>query len=234
MDKNTTIYTKDNIGSITLIDYMGDDISHVNAARASFNKKVDTLTKKDEKLIKYLAENQHTAPFRHTYITLQIHAPLFVLRQWLKHIVGTQWYENSGGFNDTAWSEASYRYISPENTWIPEYFRIAPDNKKQGSIDDVHPNNDYWKKLYHMHVLTTRRLYDTMIQDGVAPEQARTLLGTNVYSNLTWTASFQAIAHFVNLRDDSHAQKEIVEYAQIVSSIMESLFPVSWPYRKSL
>ena len=72
-----------------------------------------------------------------------------------------------------------------------------------------------------------------MVADGVAPEQARTLLGTNVYSSVVWTASFQAVGHFVNLRDDSHAQKEIVEYAQIVSRIMEELFPYSWKYWKN-
>jgi thymidylate synthase (FAD) len=228
MEKLTQIDTKDGKGHIILLDYMGNDLHHVNAARASFGKRSEELKQKDAKLLQYLAEHKHTAPFRHSYVSLQIKAPLFVLRQWFKHVVGSQWYESRSGFVDTPWSEMSMRYVSPEEVWEPEYFRVIPDNKKQGSIDVPHKNNEYWLELYRNYVLTGLRLYDSMVADGVAPEQARTLLGLNVYSNVVWTASFQAISHFVSLRDDSHAQKEIQEYAQIVSQIMQELFPYSW------
>lgn len=221
------IYCANGVGRVTVIDYMGGDLQHVNAARASFNKQVNTLGERDKRLLAYLAENKHTAPFRHSYVSFRIKAPLFVLRQWFKHVVGAQWV-------DTPWSEMSMRYVAPDEAWIPDYFRIAPDNKKQGSIDNRHPNTDYWLEQYCNHTEAGLQLYEAMVADGVAPEQARSLLGTNIYSTVVWTASVQAIAHFVNLRDDEHAQKEIQEYALIIDMIMAQLFPESWAHRKYL
>lgn len=75
-------------GFIKLVDVMGSDKSIVNSARISFNKQVSEIGPKDEKLIKYLWEHKHTSPFRHATLQFHIKAPLFVLRQWMKHQVG--------------------------------------------------------------------------------------------------------------------------------------------------
>lgn len=82
--------------SVSLVDYMGDDISVVNAARVSFNKRSEyehyienpTLPEKDVKLIKYLAKHNHWTPFAHTCLSFRIKAPIFVARQLGKHQVG--------------------------------------------------------------------------------------------------------------------------------------------------
>jgi thymidylate synthase (FAD) len=73
------------IGSVELMDWMGDDASTVNAARVSYKKQLsatDDLSEKDIKLIKYLAEHQHFSPFRHMYFQFRVKAPEFVARQW--------------------------------------------------------------------------------------------------------------------------------------------------------
>ena len=65
-----------------------------------------------------------------------------------------------------------------------------------------------------------------MINHGVAKEQARIMLPLNIYTEIYWTASFQAIMNFIELRDDDHAQWEIREYAKIIKDIMQKEFPI--------
>jgi thymidylate synthase (FAD) len=74
------------------------------------------------------------------------------------------------------------------------------------------------------HCLTT---YQAMIDAGVAREQARMILPLSVYTECIWTVSLQALLHFVRLRDESHAQEEIREYARILRSILEDEFPLT-------
>ena len=93
--------------NIQLIDKMGSDLSVVNAARVSFDKRSDwedviggdeivkILQDKDEKLIKYLAKHNHWSPFGHTTLQFLIKAPVFVARQLVKHQVGLVWTEVS-------------------------------------------------------------------------------------------------------------------------------------------
>ena len=72
----------------------------------------------------------------------------------------------------------------------------------------------------------TFRRYKAMINHGVAKEQARIMLPLNIYTEIYWTASFQAIMNFIELRDDDHAQWEIREYAKIIKDIMQKEFPI--------
>lgn len=235
METNQTMFfCTNNIGFVRLEDSMGDDLSVVNAARASFNKRKDTLDEKDIRLMNFLAnaEPSHTTPFRHIYVTFQVKAPIFVLRQWQKHLIGCEY--SFEQYKDTPWSEQSGRYIAYDGYWVPEYFRMASENKKQGSIDQAHPNSSLWRHEYQKYVDQGLELYLTMVEDGVAPEQARTMLGMNMYTNFYWTCSLQAAAHFVNLRDHEESQKEIKEYAELVDRLMTDRFPTAWSFRKRL
>lgn len=73
---------KDGKSRIELIDFMGNDLSVVNDARASFEKSSEELDKKDIKLINYLIKNQHTSPFRGVVFKFKVKAPLYICRQW--------------------------------------------------------------------------------------------------------------------------------------------------------
>jgi len=64
-----------------------------------------------------------------------------------------------------------------------------------------------------------------MIALGVCREQARCVLPLGLYSEVYWTVSLQAAAHFIRLRSDSHAQWEIQQYAQAVRQVVETVFP---------
>ena len=71
-------------------------------------------------------------------------------------------------------------------------------------------------------------LYEDMIANNVAPEQARFVLPQGCEVNWIWTGNVLAYANFYNKRSDSHSQKEIQELAQQVSDVVAPLFPVSW------
>ncbi|EDC5808840.1 FAD-dependent thymidylate synthase [Salmonella enterica] len=158
----------------------------------------------------------HWTPFAHTAITLQMQAPIPIRTQAFKHKQGLV--EN----------EESRRYISttPE-IFVPE-FRLRPEGSiKQGS-GDIHPANDYWKDMYKFQVETCIKTYELMLEDGVAPEQARFILPQGVEVNWTWTGNLLAFANFYNKRSDAHAQKEIQDLAEMVREIIEPLYPESW------
>lgn len=213
-----------NNGFIEVIDSLGTDSTVVNAARVSFGKKITELEEKDIKLLEYLAKNNHTSPFRHCSVQFHIKAPEFVARQFWKHCVGADY-----TFKDTAWNELSGRYVtySPES-WIPSTLRQQSVDKKQGSSIQPIANQDYFIEMYKNANQAAYDVYEAMLKAGVCREQARTILPINIYTEWYWTASLQAIHHFVKLRNESHAQEEIQEYARVMNDLMKDLFPNAW------
>lgn len=202
-------------GFVHVVDHMGSDLSVVNAARISFGKRKAKFDEKDTALIAYLAEHEHTAPFRHAFVTFHIKAPIFVLRQWMKHVVGCSWNEISG------------RYVEFEpEFYLPEDFRLQSTNNKQGSHGRLGETDNANTRIKLSEGYNSAYcLYREMLANGVCREQARLILPLATYSEVYWTASLQAIAHFLHLRLDSHAQKEIREYATAVKEQAQNLFP---------
>jgi thymidylate synthase (FAD) len=67
--------------------------------------------------------------------------------------------------------------------------------------------------------------YKKLLDVGVAKEQARMILPLNQYTEVYWTASFQAIMNFIVLRDESTAQWEIQQYAKVIKELMFDIYP---------
>lgn len=169
------------------------------------------------KLANYLRKiPEHWVPFGHPHISLRMQAPVPIARQAFKHKIG---------FVE---SEESRRYISsrPE-FFVPEHFRAAAENVKQGS-GGVHPRSAVWAGVYADTCNGLITMYEAMIQDGVCPEQARLILPQGTEVNWVWTGSLYAFSNFYNQRSDSHAQVEIQQLAEQVNKIIAPLYPVSW------
>ena len=217
-------------GHVQLVDYMGSDLSVVNAARVSFNKEsswdyadshvpIRSLSEKDQKLIKYLAKHNHFTPFCHPQISVRIKCPIFVRAQLGKHQVGL------------VMNEVSRRYVTFDPEIYTPMWRSAPtDGAKQGSsgaIEDM----DLCIKMRQEYDGVAKEcidLYNRLLADGVAPEQARSILPQGTYTEFVWTGSLYAFARVYNLRIDAHSQWEIQKYAEAINKIVEPLFPVSW------
>ena len=210
-------------GYIEVVDSLGDDLTPVNAARVSFGDRSNEFTEKDRKLSKFLIKNKHFSPFRHQHVMMIIKAPEFVMRQWYKHVVGIETTSNHPT-KDHAWNEISGRYVEYEDFYIPDNYRAQSDDNKQASdgvVDDQEGALALWKKSQS----TAIKCYREMLDMGMAKEQARSILPLTVYTQVWWTASFQSIMNFIELRDEPTAQVEIQEYARALKKIMLDVFP---------
>lgn len=228
-------------GYVILHDVLGSDLTVVNAARASYDKKSDVITDADKRLIKFLAREGHTSPFRHATLQFEVYSPLMVARQHFKHIVGSSILEATGD-NSLAWNESSRRYVTEEPAFYipnPNEWRSTPENSKQGSgkpIDEINAENGYpdidaglyYTKALMEHVDKGLELYDSAMGAGVCAEQARLFLPAyGMYVRYYWTASLQSVAHFLQQRLAHDSQVEIQEYAKAVKELVEPHFPVS-------
>jgi thymidylate synthase (FAD) len=212
---------------VTYDDHMGSDLSVVNKARVSFGKKSDweweecgvkafgnesyqRLSDKDVKLIKYLADHKHFAPFGHSFASFHIKAPIFVARQLVKH-------------KFLRWNEISRRYVDDEpEFYTPEVWRGRSEDKKQGSsgvLDWEHEPYANKKCLDN---------YKFLLESGVAPEQARMVLPQSTMTEWFWSGSLDALADMCKLRCKEDTQYETRLVADQISEKMKQLFPVSW------
>ena len=212
-------------GFVEVIDSLGTDLTVVNSARVSFGKRHTKYTKGDTHLVKYLAKYKHFSPFRHMMVQFHIKAPEFVMRQWYKHVVGIET-TSSSSTKDHAWNEISGRYTPVTDYYIPEVWRKQSQDNKQASEGEL---NDLQQKrmthLYERYLLDVERVYETMVQTGMAKEQARVVLPLSQYTEVYWTASFQAIMNFIDLRDEKTAQWEIQQYAKVMKDMMFDIYP---------
>jgi thymidylate synthase (FAD) len=210
-------------GYIEVVDTLGDDLTPVNAARVSFDGFSETFTDKDRKLSKFLIKHKHHSPFRHQHTMFIIKAPEFVMRQWYKHVVGIET-TSSHVTKDHAWNEISGRYVPYDEFYEPTEFRKQSDDNKQASdglIDDQVTATIKWRTAQKELIDT----YNKFLDMGMAKEQARSILPLTVYTKVWWTASFQSIMNFIELRDEATSQVEIQHYAKALKEIMLETFP---------
>jgi len=210
-------------GFIEVVDKLGSDLTVVNSARVSFGKRKTKFEDKDKILVQYLAENKHWSPFRHIIVQFHVKAPEFVMRQWYKHVVGI---ETSSGYptKDHAWNEISGRYVPVQDFYFPEKWRKQSEDNKQASEGEI-PEQETARNILNETMEYLNLQYNKLLELGVAKEQARIILPLNQFTEVYWTASFQAIMNFISLRDDTHAQWEIREYAIAMKEFMIELFP---------
>ena len=205
------------------IDHMGSDLSVVNAARVSFGKRsewnpdwrddhYEPLLPADSKLIKYLAKHKHMSPFGHAFASFHIKAPVFVARQLVKH-------------KFLRWNEISRRYVDSEpELYVPNEWRGRAEDVKQGSSGEVKvpylvPHEFHRSALYE---------YETLLEAGVCPEQARMVLPQSMVTEWYWSGSLDAFADMCNLRCKPDTQYETQVVAEHIDTEMAKLFPVSW------
>lgn len=214
-------------GYVRLVGASGDDLEVVNAARVSFDKESTEFDERDEKLVKYLARNRESSPFRHSNLTFEVFAPLMVARQWWKYAVGAAHIEDG-----TAWNESSRRYITENNQfYIPgsDEWRSSPESRKQGSGGPIHVG--LGAQLTRDLIVASQqgeRLYERALKMGVAPEQARLFLPAySLYVRWRWSPTLAGVIHFLEERLGHTAQYEIHEYARAVESLTRQAYPAS-------
>jgi len=211
---------------VTYIDHMGSDLSVVNSARVSFGKKskslgevgigddpimVPVLHDTDVRLIRYLAKHNHKSPFNHAVATFHVKAPIFVARQLQKH-------------EYMPWNEISRRYVDEEpELYEAPIWRGRAEDKKQGSYGEVESNANVL--YYNKNALM---MYKQLLDEGVAPEQARMVLPQSMMTEWYWSGSLYAFAKMCGLRLKDDTQAETRKVAELIEDVMMDIFPNSW------
>lgn len=208
---------------VTYRGHFGTDLDVVDAARVSFSKTSSLdedgeLRESDARLIRYLADHQHTSPFNHTFLSFTVKAPIIVARQLVKH-------------EYMPWNEVSRRYVKtlPE-FYHPPVFRKAADNVKQGSSDEevTLAHFDAGRYVPQRVCEIALSTYEELLRIGVCPEQARMYLPQNMMTEWRWSGTLFAFAKMLNLRLDKHTQYESRLVAELIEPHVARLFPVSW------
>jgi thymidylate synthase (FAD) len=193
-----------------LINHFGNDLMVVNAARVSFGKSKEILDEKDQKLIKYLVEHKHIAPFRHPQLQFRIECPIFVERQLFKHQVGLSANSISGRYVD--FSDKYYLF---------DTLRLQSKSSKQGSEGEL--NRPDLLDMMKTCVEYSANLYKALCDNGVAKEQARAILPLCLETQFIWTGSLLAYIHLWNLRLKPDSQKETRDVAYKMLELVKNI-----------
>lgn len=201
-----------------LLNFFGNDLMITNAARVSYGKSKNVFDEKDEKLINFLVEHKHVAPFRHPQLQFRIECPIFVERQLFKHQVGMSANSISGRYVDFS-----------DNYFIIEKLRKQSKSSKQGSEGEI-DSPELLEKISNF-VQQSSSLYKELCDAGVAKEQARAILPLCLETQFIWTGSLLSFIHFWNLRLKPDTQEETriiaLEMLNLVKSIEGNPFEFS-------
>ncbi|HBY05946.1 TPA: FAD-dependent thymidylate synthase [Candidatus Dependentiae bacterium] len=224
----------DGIGFVELIESFGSDLTIVNAARVSFHKESafefiegtdqagikelsPQLSERDTQLVDYLAKHRHIAPFFHPQLRFRIKMPIFIAREWYRHAVGF------------CRNEVSRRYVTTEpECFVPTLLRQRDVSVKQGSSTQLVEGSAEISAEIRLFMERAVLFYNQLLEQGVCPEQARVVLPQSMYTEFIETASLAGYARLAGLRLASNAQREIGNYAELVSQLIEPRFPVAW------
>ena len=205
-------------GFVRLDDAMASDLSVVNSARVSFGRRKEEMDESDEGLVRFLMRDRHGTPFEHNAFRFHIRAPIFVVREWMRHRVGS--------FN-----EFSMRYAkATSDFYVPEAEDVRSQVGKPGaySFEPVEPElaeqtREELQAVYDQAFET----YERLVEAGVARELARSVMPVGAYTEFYWTVNARALMNFVSLRAAETAQREIRRYAEAVEVFLAEKMPVT-------
>ncbi|MGI5173082.1 FAD-dependent thymidylate synthase [Treponema sp. OMZ 840] len=215
LDKEFKVH---NHGFVRLVDYMGSDSRIVQSARVSYGAGTKTV-REDAALIDYLLRHDHTSPFEQVVLTFHIKMPIFVARQWIRHRTARV-------------NEISGRYsVMSDEFYIPAENDVAKqscDNKQGRSEEAVSSSfTDMLISSLKKGQKDSYADYTKLIDEGAARELARVNLPLSLYTEMYWQMDLHNLFHFLRLRLDAHAQKEIRDYAAVLLEICRAVAPLA-------
>lgn len=191
-------------GSVTLVNYMGSDEEIERAQLQSTGLPPDPHRTRGR--IRYLMRKRHTGPFEFCELTLNIKAPLFVARQWLRTRTAST-VETSGRYQVISWE-----------FYTPEHFRGEALGGIQGVLAEE----------LEEHSTAAKEIYESSLAFGVVREHARLPIPLNAYTTWTWKIDLHNLFNFLRLRSASEAQWEIQEYSRAIEGIVKVAFPLAY------
>lgn len=216
-ERNIPLIEVDKFGYVALIGFYGSDEHICEVTRLTSNSK----SKDNVSLIRYLMRHRHSSPFEFADIEFEVALPIGVERQWIRHRTAKT-------------NEVSARYSElPGECWELPIERIVHSptgfNNRQGSGLPFPPEEfEYFLERYNFCVQNAVNTYSEFCTKDLAPEVARMHLPLATYTRKRWKCDLHNLLHFLGLRIDGHAQKEIQNYANAVATFTKQLFPISY------
>jgi len=203
-------------GFVRLVDHMPRenlDSSIVQSARVSYGDGTKT-TRGDRGLIRYLLRHWHTTPFEMVEFKFHIKMPIYIARQHMRH-------------RTASINELSARYsVVPKEYYEPDTLRGQSQVNHQGSEGVVDVGEDLTGKV-SQHLTHAFDVYEELLEGGACREQSRGVLPQSTYTEFYWKMNLHNLMHFLHLRMDGHAQKEIRDYATAIYDLVKPLVPVT-------
>lgn len=177
----------------------------------------------DKRLLSYLYKNHHSTPFEFAGMTVEVAAPIFVIREWQRH-------------RTFSYNEASARYAPlPDINYIPTPERVmmqSKENKQAGALSGTCPLDEegvaFFLRELEAVYRTAEDRYQAALQCGVPKELARCFLPVGRYSRMRVSGNLRNWLQFLTLRCDLSAQWEIRQYANEVAEIISTQFPYTY------
>jgi len=201
-------------GFVKLLDVMGDDEEVENAARISYGEGTRKVSQ-TRNLIRYLMRHKHTSPFEMCEVKFHIKLPIFIMRQLVRH--------RTANIN-----EYSGRYsVMSDEFYLPQgdYLAKQSTTNNQGR-DEVLTNKGSLQYEFNRVYDNAQVSYQNLLQEDLARELARILLPVANYTECIWKMDLNNFFHFVKLRSDSHAQREIRDYSDAMYELVKPYFPL--------
>lgn len=206
-------------GFVRLVDVMGDDSSIVQAARVSYGEGTKKIHE-DRGLIRYLIRHQHWTPVEMVEFKFHVKLPVFIARQWIRHRTANV-------------NEISARYSEmKDEIYLPpiEHISSQSNDNKQGRNSEPFAKEQAQEiqDLIMQSNENQYKIYQNLLDRGVARELARTVLPVGHYTEWYWKIDLRNLMNFLALRLDPHAQWEIRVYAEAMSSLVKQIVPIAW------
>ena len=167
-------------------------------------------------LLRYCINHQHWSIFEHASMTLEINTTRGLAAQILRH--------RSFTFQEFSQRYADTQLLEDEIP-LPDIRRQDTKNR-QNSIDDIEESKvDYYHTLIRNHYDESLRLYNELLEDGVAKDCARFVLPLSVPTRIYMTGSCRSWVHYIQLRSSNGTQKEHMEIAENCREVFGQVFP---------
>ena len=209
------------------VQAVGDDRTIVRAARVSTGRDGGEISEAEASgLIGFLMRNRHGTPFEHGSLTVRVHAPIKVWREWHRHRIGWSYNEESGRYKNLD----PVFYVPPrERPMIrPEGFKSARPAFDAATDDEYEQILDSLKVGY-AHAYGA---YEDMLALQCDRGLARDVLGVGIYSACYCTANPRSVMAFLELRTDHpearRPSKPLYEI-RVAADKLEAIFAARWP-----
>ena len=202
------------LGFVKLLDIMGSDEEVENAARISYGKGTRKVSQ-TRNLIRYLIRHKHTSPLEMCEVKFHIKLPIFIMRQLVRHRMANL-------------NEYSGRYsIMSDEFYLPEadYLQKQSTTNNQGR-EEVIPNKGLLQFEFNRIYDGAQIAYENLLNHELTKELARAVLPVANYTECIWKIDLHNFFHFVKLRADKHAQREIQDYANAMYELVKPKFPL--------